>query len=329
MRRLRVFALLALGLTLARLSLHPGPGLAPRPARAQQDLQVRITADNAYGFGYGKQAALASYFGGIENRVARDIFSCNPDYGIEAYTVPAAAIDDYLYIVAWSDKAVTQGVIAQLSAGGRTVYTGIGDWEVFASGADYTPPSPGPGPALTEINAQIALANAAAGDPATSSVGWLDAAGGGHGLPDRLDFGDANDGSGNFPALACLDPRARWMWYNSDTGRYPNAFRGGPSPGGHKEFLIFRLALREIVPTPEPPPEPETCVCERVRRQAPAGLIADALANPARYDGWGQRLDLGKPPGPLNPLRQCLNLRHPNLPFHPLWNAVVWKVGCR
>ena len=67
---------------------------------------------------------------------------------------------------------------------------------VFASGADYTPPSPGPGPALAEVNAQIARANAAAGDPATSRVGWLDAAGGGHGLPDRLDFGDANDGKG-------------------------------------------------------------------------------------------------------------------------------------
>lgn len=225
----------------------------PRPVQAQQDVAVRITADNAYGFGYGKAGAMASYFGGIENGLARDIFSCSPDYGIEAYTVPAAAVDDYLYIVAWSDKAVTQGVIAEFKAAGRIVYTGIGEWQVYATGQDFRPPSAGPGPSLDEINRHIGLANAAAGDPATTSVGWRGLAGPGHGLPDALAFGEANDdsaGAGDFPALACLDPRARWMWYNSDSARFANPFRGGPSPAGHKEFLIFRLGVREVVATP-------------------------------------------------------------------------------
>jgi hypothetical protein len=300
--------------------------------RAQTgDVSVLFTADNAYGFGYGDASGMRNYFGGIENGLARDIFSCNPTYGVETYTVPAPAVDDYLYVVAWSDKAVTQGVIGQFTSGGKTIYTGIGAWEAYATGEDYRPPSAGPGPDMASINGHIAKANTATGDPARSSVAWVDEAGlGGAGAAlGRLDFGEPNDvDAGNFPAMNCLDPRARWMWYNSDPATYPNTFRGGP-PGGHKEFLIFRLPMREIIGPPTPPPEPGDCVCDRVRRKAPAAVVDDAIANPSRYHGWGMLLDPGKPAGPLNPLRQCLNLHHPNLAFHPLWNSVEWKVGCR
>ena len=165
------------------------------------DVDVRFTADNAYGFGYGNNNEMNNYFGGIESRLARDIFSCNPSVGVEEYVVPSVSVDDVLYVVAWSDKAVTQGVIGHFKSGGQTIYTGMGAWEVYATGINYSPISPRPGPSLIEINDQIDIANAAAGDAHTTSITWVDQ--GGSGGSGRLQFGEVNDdsaGRGGFPS---------------------------------------------------------------------------------------------------------------------------------
>jgi hypothetical protein len=79
------------------------------------EVNVIITADNAYGFGYGTISALQSYFGGVENPDADDIFDCPVGNGPEEYVVPAedANLGGYLYIIGYADKAVTQGVIAK------------------------------------------------------------------------------------------------------------------------------------------------------------------------------------------------------------------------
>ena len=236
---------------LSALALLPNPHFGLSPAAAQSDVLVRFTADNAYGFGYGPIGAMESYFGGIESFLARDIFSCAIGVGIEEYTVPGERVDNFLYVVAWSDKAVTQGVIGEFTLGGRTIYTGIGSWQVYATGENYSPRSTGPGPSLESINSHITTANAGAGDPATTSVSWVDATGdGGIG---ELAFGEANDdsgGRGDFPAMRCMSPFARWMWYNSDPAAFPDPFRGGPRPGGHKEFLIFRLPMSDLQSAP-------------------------------------------------------------------------------
>jgi len=71
------------------------------------------------------------------------------------------------------------------------------------------------------------------------------------------------------------------------------------------------------------------CVCNRVNVQVPPAVIAAALANPDRVLGWGQRLDPGKPAGPGNPLRACLDVSNPGVPYHPLFNGVVFKAGFR
>jgi hypothetical protein len=71
------------------------------------------------------------------------------------------------------------------------------------------------------------------------------------------------------------------------------------------------------------------CICRTVYRRVPPQVIADAAANPGRFDGWQKPLNPGKRPGPNNPLRTCLSLRNVSNPYHPLWNAVVWRVGCQ
>jgi hypothetical protein len=87
----------------------------------------------------------------------------------------------------------------------------------------------------------------------------------------------------------------------------------------------------EVIPptrTPVPTEAAPGCICREVRAQVPPAIIADALANPLHYYGWGLRLDQGKPPGPANPLRECLTLVDRNIAYHPLWNSPIWRVGC-
>ncbi len=81
--------------------------------------------------------------------------------------------------------------------------------------------------------------------------------------------------------------------------------------------------------TPTVPSGEPWCVCPIVQKRVPSVVIEDALANPSRYYGWRYPLDLGKPAGPGNPLRECLSLTNVGIDYHPLWNKPVWRVGCQ
>jgi hypothetical protein len=58
-------------------------------------VNVTITSDNAYSFGFGTAAGLTSLFGGVENCTAGEIFNCTG--GPETYSVTAQA-GDYLLV---------------------------------------------------------------------------------------------------------------------------------------------------------------------------------------------------------------------------------------
>ncbi len=229
-------------------------GSSPNPTLAT-DVNVIITADNAYGFGYGTATELLNYQGGVENPRSQDIFSCPVGMGPEAYTVPAANanVGGYLYIVTYADKSTTQGVIAKFSReGGLPVFTGNGAWEGCATGQDFDPGSGGP--SLAEINAEIAKCNGGTGNPATTSAGWVGTAKTPNGY---VVFGEDNSTDrgqptvGNEFLIACdIDAAARWMWFEWD----PNRTSGSPFmwPGGNanttKDFLIFRLGAENVPP---------------------------------------------------------------------------------
>ncbi|WP_437679296.1 hypothetical protein [Sorangium sp. So ce131] len=228
----------------------PGAGLTT-------DVNVIITADNAYGFGYGTGDRLLNYFGGIENLTADEIFTCPIGNGPEAYTVPARSANagHYLYIVTYADMAVTQGVLGQFfREGAAPVFTGAGEWEVCATGEDYDLGSHGP--EIETINRHIASCSRGGLDEQTTSAGWVTTADSTHG---KVVFGETNDTDrsdplpGNeFPIVCDIDEEARWMWYEWD----PDRSTGSPFlwPGGDqnvtKDFLIFRLGAEFI---PEPP----------------------------------------------------------------------------
>jgi hypothetical protein len=230
------------------------------------DIEVVITADNAYGFGYGSIDLIDNYYGGIENTTAGQIFNCVE--GPELYTIPAEIADNatHLYIVAWADSSVTQGVLGRfrrldgLGGFGDAVLTGDAGWEVCATGIDYQPGSGGP--PLAQVNMLIGSCNADALAPATTSVGWVDEVGTQFGAvavgEDNTTPYNGGPMAGNEFPLTCqmdMPPETHWMWFNWDPQNViwpqtsPFLWPGGGGNPDH-QFLIFRLAA-ELIPEPQ------------------------------------------------------------------------------
>ena len=210
-----------------------------------------ITADNAYSFGFGPASGPTQLYGGIENCSSGEIFSCGIP-GPETYLNVPAAGGNYLYLVAYSDKSVTQGILGKFVNGSVTTLTGSGAWQVYATGVNVSPIcSSANSPSLATVQAQIALANAGSGG-AASSVGWVGVQGGAAGTRGILAVGEANDSTPNQNCgtpdnvfgqvcASIMGTAPKWMWYNPNPAIYPDPFCASPAVPG--EFLIFRLSV--------------------------------------------------------------------------------------
>ena len=241
------------------LSVSVGSG-GGGPVDPMTDVEVVITADNAYSFGYGDVDGITHFTQGQRAQTAGQIFNCGE--GPESYLIPAADAPPsaYLYIVTWDDLAVTQGVLGQfLRTGGTPLYTGDPKFEVCATGINMSASQTGPTQA--DINVQIGICNSGSGDPATTSAGWVN--GTGAVTPNAigtLAVGEANDPTpggtfpptcptGDTPKPGTIDPAAHWMWYQP--GGVADAFHSTGS-NTFRAYLIFRLAAQNI---PIPPPK--------------------------------------------------------------------------
>ena len=69
-------------------------------------------------------------------------------------------------------------------------------------------------------------------------------------------------------------------------------------------------------------------VCPAAVTRAPRAVIVDALQNPGRYDGWNTPAHPNVPPSRFNTPRRFLTLRNVSVPYHPLFNGVVYRNGC-
>jgi hypothetical protein len=177
-----------------------------------------VTADNHYSI-YGTIGGSFVKIGGNETGAAGSPGQYNWSKA-ETYTFDTS---DPIYIAAWSDDAVAQGLLAEIDIEGLgTVYSGDFRWEVFATGIDLD--TGAPHPLANDVAAQIALADA--------NEWW--------GTPY---VGEAN-ASGTLPwsKIAGISDDAQWMWNLKGSG---DALRGGKN---HDEYLIFRLAA--AVPAP-------------------------------------------------------------------------------
>jgi hypothetical protein len=210
---------------------------------AAAQVRATVTADNAYMLGFGPANGPATWQAPVNNTQSGQIFSCNG--GPEVYTINPG-VSDYVYIAANSDKAITQGVLARLAlTGGQVVVSGSPGWQVLPTGND------------------VALSAAAANAALASSLppAWVNPVNG-QGI--GLVFGEQNTPSSNpniFPVVCpsgfpnLIPGTARWMWYRSQPGMNP--FNTNPPTGGHREFLIFRIAIRSLM-----------CTCPRTRYDA-------------------------------------------------------------
>lgn len=220
------------------------------------DVEVVITADNAYSFGYGDSSQINTFVQGMRSD-GSEIFDCPVGYGPHQHHVPAADAPEgaYLYVVSWDDLAVTQGVIGQFMRGSDVLYTGDARFEVCATGIAYDTED---GPPLSEINTQIALCNSGAGDPSSTSSGWVNAAGAvTSGAVGTLAVGETNQsGEGTFRYVCSMDEagvrgvdaEAQWMWYDPHDGLAPQGpFRAVSGQNAFRSFLIFRIAAADIV----------------------------------------------------------------------------------
>ncbi len=125
-----------------------------------------------------------------------------------------------VYIAAWSDDAVAQGVLAQVFVdSGESLHSGDSKWEVYATHVNRGDGDPVP--TLSEMSGHIA--------DATTGGLW------------ETPFAGGNNGIAPWGSIPGITSAARWMWWNTPGDSDP--IHGGSGAG---EFLIFRIA----VPTP-------------------------------------------------------------------------------
>lgn len=178
-------------------------------------VQATLTADNHYAVYTGGNTNI-SYIGGNETGAAGSSGAYNWSRA-ESYTFNAGR---YLYVAAWSDDAVAQGLIGEffLPDDQRLVTDDI-SWQVFATGIDLD--TGAAHPTAGSLAAQVALANA--GNLWTTPGVYM------------------NNTSATNPwgAIAGISSDANWVWA-TPPGENTNVFIGA---GNWDEYLIFRTQV--------------------------------------------------------------------------------------
>jgi hypothetical protein len=199
--------------TLLIASLALAPAIVGQ-ARAA-DVAATITADNHYALYTTGNAGLAL--------VGRNELGAGGAPGTYNWSLPESwsfTAQDKIYIAAWSDDSVAQGLLAQIVVDGVSpLHSGDAKWEVFASHINR-----GDGdaePTVPEMDALIAFA--------TGGGLW------------EAPFVGGNNGVAPWGLIPDLTADARWMWWNTPGDADP--LRDGSGAG---ELLVFRIDI----PTP-------------------------------------------------------------------------------
>lgn len=183
---------------------------------AQADLvTATVTADNHYAL-YSSAGSTFSYHGGNELGAGGAPGTYNWSIA-EPYTFNAG---DFIYIAAWSDDSVAQGVLGQFNTTSLgDILTGDPRWEVYATNINLGDGSPHP--TALAIGGHVTFA--------TANNLW------------ETPFVGGLNGIAPWGTIAGVSANANWMWKNVPGD--PDPLQGG---SGAAEMLIFRTA----VPTP-------------------------------------------------------------------------------
>jgi hypothetical protein len=175
------------------------------------EVTALITADNHYAV-YNITANTIAHVGGNE-------LGAGGAPGAYNWSEPELwkfQTDDVLYIAAWSDDSVAQGLLAQLDMNGMALNSGNARWDVFAT--DQNRGDGDPHPDASEIAGFVAIAD-------TGNL-W-----------EKPYIGEAN-GASPWAMVPGITTDALWMWKSVDGDSDP--LRGG---SGESEMLIFRVSV--------------------------------------------------------------------------------------
>ncbi|PYP89194.1 MAG: hypothetical protein DMF61_04300 [Blastocatellia bacterium AA13] len=166
----------------------------------------------------------------------------------QAYTISGITGDSFLYVVAWSDSGVAQGLLASLGPGPMTaippskILGGDSRWQVFSTGIAFpgSPPA-GSGNTIHPTKKFQKILNQQIGFACDNNL-WQTPVNGATNVS-----GNNVAGAGALaPPVSVVDPNARWMWFQSSKP----ACAGVQSPFApgcdHGEYLIFRLPLSYV-----------------------------------------------------------------------------------
>lgn len=134
----------------------------------------------------------------------------------------------YLYICAWSDDNIFQGLIGSFT-GDITIHTGDPRWQVLPTKNNH---GDNEFPTINEINSAIASAQPS---------DWKNPA-----------VGASNGGPPWDVVISGITTAAKWMWYDSGRDTQPQYPSYVPFSGfNHDEFLIFRIPCEVFNPVQE------------------------------------------------------------------------------
>jgi len=167
------------------------------------EMTATLTADNVFALYVGNESGVS--FVGSGNRWEQS----------RTFTFDADS-EDYLYVAAWSDGAVAQGLIGEFVSNSGVILTDTSNWEVYLTDHDLDVYDPAPSEADIETDISMAI--------------WEP-------IADSLDYGSSPWGSW---CLAEISRDARWIW--------GSRLLGGSDYG---EYQLFRTQV-ESSATPEP-----------------------------------------------------------------------------
>lgn len=172
----------------------------------------------------------------------------------------------------------------------------------------------------------------AAGELATKPVAPI-APGGTGSVAWQLTLGTSEQGRRLIRAFAVFDGGRR---FDSEADLSVSCAAPTPTPTATQHQVPTatasptptRTARPTATATPFGTPPSHANVCPFILGRVPLVAIDAALANPERVRGWLEPLNPGLPIGPTNPVRTWLSIQNIAAPYHPLFNALVFKVGC-
>ena len=173
-----------------------------------------LTADNFYALFHGTENGVT--------KVGRNETGSGGDPGTYNWSKPETfnfqmAPGDLIYVLAWDDGTVAQGLIGDFTIGGHKVSTNTDDWEVYTPNVN--------GNTNGDLSDGVTLVNGFITDAANS--GWKT-------IVDVLGHGDQPWGK-----IPGISDNAQWIW--------GDALIGDSDP----EYQLFRLNTA-AVPVPEP-----------------------------------------------------------------------------